>query len=114
MDKKNDELQTVIDSMSEVMPALNAAVMAFANYSSSVGESLSEVLFAVAPEVLAFLEASTNLTWMRQPDEKMFEWGARLNQMGLMDDPEIRWEYQKYVLAAPWRIVRGWFLQDGE
>ena len=37
-------------------------------------------------------------TWQRLGGESLVEWGNRLEKMGLFDNPEYRWEYQKVVL----------------
>lgn len=42
----------------------------------------------------------------RFPDESLSQWAQRLQQRGLLDDPDIRWEYQKAVLGLPWAAVK--------
>lgn len=46
--------------------------------------------------------------WHRRDKEAIIHWGKRLEKMGLLDNPAIRWEYQKYILSTPLRIIRQW------
>lgn len=39
--------------------------------------------------------------WQRYYNEALPKWGSRLFDRGLLDDPEIRWAYQKTILSAP-------------
>lgn len=39
--------------------------------------------------------------WQRWQFESLKSWGQRLFERGLMDDPEIRWEYQKAIMGRP-------------
>lgn len=45
----------------------------------------------------------------RFPNESLIQWGQRLQARGLLDDPAIRWEYQKAVLGAPWAAAKRLF-----
>lgn len=38
--------------------------------------------------------------WRRRPGEGVLEWGTRLGERGLLDDPNIRWEFQKAVFKS--------------
>lgn len=43
--------------------------------------------------------------WQRYFNEALLKWVTRLFERGLLDDPEIRWAYQKTILSAP---VKWW------
>lgn len=50
----------------------------------------------------------------RRSDESILKWGIRLDAFGVLDNPDIRWQYQKACLlwvASPvirvWRKLRG-------
>lgn len=42
----------------------------------------------------------------RGANESVLSWGARLFERGLLDDPAIRWLYQRAVLGTPVRALR--------
>lgn len=44
--------------------------------------------------------------WQRTDGETVWVWGIRLFNRGLLDDPEIRWVYQKAVWLTPVTFVR--------
>jgi hypothetical protein len=48
--------------------------------------------------------------WQQRPLEGVIEWGNRLAKEGYLDNPDIRWQYQKEILAlvfgAPFRAVQ--------
>jgi len=44
--------------------------------------------------------------WHRFPDETLLDWGERLGSKGLLDNPDIRWQYQVFVLTIPIRWVK--------
>lgn len=72
-----------------------------------LGEALIELFqcFAAAGQQLA--EFFYRMAWQRQDGESLVAWGKRLEGMGLMDNPDIRWEYQKAVLQT----IAGFFLK---
>lgn len=49
--------------------------------------------------------------WHRFPDETILQWGDRLFSKELLDNPEIRWEYQKAVLGVPFNKLKAVFLK---
>jgi hypothetical protein len=50
--------------------------------------------------------------WHRFPDETLLAWGERLGNKGLLDNPDIRWEYQVFVLTMPIRWVKALLKRD--
>ena len=53
----------------------------------------------------------TKYNWHRFPDETILQWGDRLFAKGLLDNPEIRWEYQKAVLGAPFNKLKAIWIE---
>jgi hypothetical protein len=51
--------------------------------------------------------------WHRFPDETVLAWGQRLGSKGLLDNPDIRWEYQVCILTVPVRWLRGLLKHGG-
>jgi hypothetical protein len=51
-------------------------------------------------------QQSRTYNWHRFPDETLLDWGERLGTKGLLDNPDIRWEYQVFVLTIPIRWVK--------
>lgn len=45
--------------------------------------------------------------WERREGESIWFWGIRLANRDLLDDPDVRWEYQKTVIHWPVDLVRG-------
>lgn len=46
------------------------------------------------------------VTWERQDGETVRAWGIRLFDASMLDDPDIRWEYQKAVWSWPVELLR--------
>ena len=44
--------------------------------------------------------------WQRNRGESVFDWGDRLFKRGLLDNPAIRWEYQKTILGFPFVALK--------
>lgn len=50
--------------------------------------------------------------WHRFPDETLLAWGERLSSKALLDNPAIRWEYQKAILGAPFEKLKALWLKS--
>lgn len=48
-----------------------------------------------------YFNAQTQPSWQRLHAETFIEWGKRLDREGYLDNPDIRWEYQK----ATWALI---------
>ncbi len=63
-----------------------------------------------------FIDALTNFAdefgWIQYEDENILEWGNRLQKEGYLDNPDIRWEYQKAVWLWLPRKIKGWFSDE--
>lgn len=46
------------------------------------------------------------ITWKRRDGETVHAWGIRLFGANLLDDPAVRWEYQKAVWLWPVELLR--------
>lgn len=44
--------------------------------------------------------------WQRRPGEKLLIWSARLSDRGLLDNPDIRWEFQKATFQIIFQMVK--------
>lgn len=49
--------------------------------------------------------------WQRQHRESIIAWGDRLQERGLLDNHEIRWEYQKAVWGGAIHTAKAIFVQ---
>lgn len=59
----------------------------------------AKVLNELASDLIELIIGSTReLQALRQTDESILAWGKRLEALGLLDNPEIRWQYQKACL----------------
>ncbi len=47
--------------------------------------------------------------WHRRSSETVFDWGERLSQDSYLDDPNIRWQYQKAVFKALGLKLQRWW-----
>lgn len=56
-------------------------------------------------------EQKREYNWHQFPDESLLAWGDRLFERGLLDNPAIRWEYQKVVLGAPFKALKAIWLR---
>lgn len=73
------------------------------NYGGYTQRFLNEIARAFAIPSHYFEEPPYR--WQRYMNEALLKWGSRLFERGLLDDPEIRWEYQKTILSTP---VKWW------
>lgn len=102
------DLEEFHESMLEFGRTLTLAFSPVIIGLSEVARKLADIEF---PEITLPL-LRVNL-WERFEGESLVKWGKRLESFGYMDDPDIRWEYQKAMLswvASPvmwiWRKIR--------
>ncbi|MEO1290441.1 MAG: hypothetical protein AAFV93_22065 [Chloroflexota bacterium] len=67
-------------------------------------ETVKSVVLPIVEKLTIILQDFIGATWLtdssweRYPDESLIEWGKRLEANGWLDNPEIRWAYQKAAL----------------
>lgn len=90
------------NAVSDVMKELTLVMMPIATAFEDAYKAIGKMLGIKYPEA-----------WERYADESLLAWGQRLEWMGLLDNPDIRWEYQKAMLSwlvSPlvwiWRKIR--------
>lgn len=77
-----------------------------------LGNLFADIAFVLSDFFDAFQAFQKAVEWQRQEGESLTDWGNRLDRAGLLDNPEIRWEYQKacwhsvfHALSVPFRYI---------
>ncbi len=76
---------------------------------NDLGIDLSKIFQTFIDAIINFAD---EFDWIQRDDENIFEWGNRLQKESCLDNPEIRWEYQKAVWLWLPRKIKGWFGND--
>jgi len=79
----------------------NGLAQDFSNAFESARRSLYDFGYGLNQLFNPFGATIERYEWRRQFNESVWEWGNRLGKRGLLDDPDIRWEYQKAIMSLP-------------